>query len=167
MIGRESKRSFKPMKSVTSEAALSRPFDSSILAKARAIAERYRVVLESDDKGGFVGRALEFPSGFERGRTADECVARLREALTAAVATMLEMGDRPPAASEFGVRQSQVNIRLTAEEKLLLESSAKQAGFRGLSDFLRARAIGGDSRAEHTRPVRPRAPKPRRRAAAR
>ena len=32
-------------------------------------------------------------------------------------------------------------MRLTAEERALLETAAKQKGFRGLSDFIRAGAL--------------------------
>ena len=35
----------------------------------------------------------------------------------------------------------QVNVRLTPEEKAILESKAKAKGFRGLSDFIRASVL--------------------------
>jgi uncharacterized protein (DUF1778 family) len=38
-------------------------------------------------------------------------------------------------------RTAQVNVRLTAEEKALLESTAKRKCYSGLSDFIRAAAI--------------------------
>jgi uncharacterized protein (DUF1778 family) len=81
------------------------------------------------------------PTVFADGPTADQCVRATREALTAAVATMLEMGLRPPAPAAKGARQAQINVRLTAEEKLILEDSARRAGFRGVSDFVRAAAL--------------------------
>jgi uncharacterized protein (DUF1778 family) len=34
-----------------------------------------------------------------------------------------------------------VNLRLSAEEKLRLETAAQRKGFRGLSDFIRAAAL--------------------------
>jgi hypothetical protein len=34
-------------------------------------------------------------------------------------------------------RPAQINVRLTPEEKLLLEETARQEGFKGLSDFIR------------------------------
>jgi uncharacterized protein (DUF1778 family) len=35
----------------------------------------------------------------------------------------------------------QANVRLTPEEKAILESRAKAKGFRGLSDYIRAAAL--------------------------
>ncbi len=126
-----------------------RPFEADILKRAREITARDRLVLEPDPELGFIGRSLELPTVFADGKTADACVAATREALETAVATMLEMGQAPPAPAERGVRQAQVNIRLTAEEKLLLEESARRRGFRGISDFVRAAAlnsVGGPPR---------------------
>jgi len=57
------------------------------------------------------------------------------------VAVMLEQGQRPPSPARAGTRAMQVNVRLTAEEKALLESTAKRKGYSGLSDFIRAAAI--------------------------
>ena len=42
---------------------------------------------------------------------------------------MLEEGQRPPTPSRAGTRTMQVNVRLTAEEKVLLESTAKRQGY--------------------------------------
>ena len=123
------------------EAALDRAFDPALERRAREIAQRYRLVLEPDADVGFVGRGLELPTVFADGLSADQCVRATREALTAAVATMLELGLRPPAPAAKNARQAQINIRLTAEEKLILEDSARRAGFRGISDFVRAAAL--------------------------
>jgi len=57
------------------------------------------------------------------------------------IATLLEMGEKPPAPSRQGVRSEQVNIRVTVEEKAIMEVVAKQKGFRGLSDFIRSGAL--------------------------
>ena len=54
---------------------------------------------------------------------------------------MLEEGERPPSPSRAGTRTTQVNVRLTAEEKVLLEATARRKGYSGLSDFIRAAAI--------------------------
>ncbi len=77
------------------------------------------------------------------GRTLESCANAVLEATVAAVAVLLESGQRPPSPARDAVRDQQVNIRLTAEEKLLLEDRARQAGFRSLSDYVRAAAIGG------------------------
>ena len=128
------------------DAVCAEPFAPQIERRAREFADAYRLILEPDGERGFVGRALEFPTVFERGASADECVRNTRTALVVAVATMLEQGDRPPAPSAHGVRQTQVNIRLSAEEKLLLEESARKAGFRGVSDYIRSTVVAGATR---------------------
>ena len=75
------------------------------------------------------------------GKTANQCIENTREALTAAVAYLLEEGQRPPQPASEGTRTMQVNVRLTAEEKALLEVTAKRKGFTGLSDYVRAAAM--------------------------
>src|SRR5438067_1003426 len=102
---------------------LDRPFDPVLLGKARQIAARYQIIIKHED-GEYYGRGLELPNVMEDGRTPDECVRKTREILTTAVAVMLEDGDAPPAPASEGVRTEQVNIRLTADEKLRLEESA-------------------------------------------
>jgi predicted RNase H-like HicB family nuclease len=87
------------------------------------------------------GSGLELPLVFAHGQSPEACVVQTRAALTAAVLLLLEAGRRPPAAATIGRRTEQVNLRLTAAEKLLLEATAKRKGFTGLSDFLRAAAI--------------------------
>lgn len=41
----------------------------------------------------------------------------------------------------MGKRTQQVNVRLTPEEKVILEGTARRKGFEGLSDFIRAAAL--------------------------
>ena len=111
-----------------------------IAARASKLAESYQIVMAHED-GRWFGHGLELPNVFGDGRTPAKCVAATREALTAAVATMLEAAQTPPVAARQGLRSEQVNVRLTAEERALLETAAKQKGFRGLSDFIRAGAL--------------------------
>lgn len=137
-------RESKPLSTKKKDAnrlPIDRPFDPGVLETARAIVERYSIILEPAEHGGFVGHALEFPTGFITRPTADECISATREALAVAAATMLETGRQPPAPAVEGTRQAQMNIRLSAEEKLLLERSARQSGFRGVSDFVRHAAL--------------------------
>ena len=54
---------------------------------------------------------------------------------------MLEEGQSPPPPASEGVRTEQVNIRFSAEEKLALETAARQHGFRSVSDYVRAAAL--------------------------
>lgn len=81
---------------------------------------------------GFVVRRIDFEA---------PAVDAIQHALTFAVATMIECGQRPPAAASSGKRDVQVNIRLTAEEKLRLADAARRLGFKGVSDFVRLAAL--------------------------
>ena len=115
-----------------------RPFDKAVLGHARRIADQYRMVLEREP-GGFMARSIEMPNVIVHGSSPNQCEKKAREALRIAVATMLEQGRTPPAAANK--RTAQVNVRLTAEEKLLLTETAKREGFKGLSDFIRHLAL--------------------------
>jgi predicted RNase H-like HicB family nuclease len=127
-------------KSKKSAKALDRPFDPAILAKAKKIADRYQVILAFED-GHWYGRGLELPTIHGDGKTVGQCVENTREALVGWAAYLLEEGRTPPASAQEGTRTKQVNVRLTAEEKALLETTAKRKGYSGLSDFVRAAAI--------------------------
>jgi predicted RNase H-like HicB family nuclease len=118
-----------------------RPFDPTLLKRAQSVAAQYRIILESDPDVGFIGHGLELPNVFADGPTPSDCVKAVREALAATVATMLEQGSRPPAPAREGLRQTQLNIRVSAEEKLVLEDAARRHGFRGVSDYVRSAAL--------------------------
>lgn len=120
-----------------------RPFDADTLDAARKLSEQYQIILVQDGDTWF-GRGLELPNVFGDGGTPDQCIAETRQAMTAAVATMLERDQRPPAPAG-DKRVEQVNVRLTAEEKLAIERTAKANGFRGIGDFMRTRALGSSS----------------------
>lgn len=77
------------------------------------------------------------------GPTIGKCAEQVLEATTAALATLLERGEHPPSPSREGKRDQQLNIRLTAEEKLALEGLAAREGYRSVSDYVRAAALGG------------------------
>jgi len=128
------------VRSKKSAKAIDRPFDRAILAKARKIAEQYQVILACEN-GHWYGHGLELPRIHGDGKTASQCVRDTREALVGWVAYVLEQGQKPPTPAREGTRTAQVNVRLTAEEKTLLEATAKRKGFTGLSDFVRAAAI--------------------------
>lgn len=136
---RSSKRT-PPTHATTSDDGLERPFDPALLNEAAAIAGRYRVVLErEEDGGGYAARGVEFPTVFASAPTPNECEAKIREMLTVGVAAMMEAGERPP--SPMSKRRVQVNIRLSADEKVMLEDAAQEAGFRGVSEFVRFAAL--------------------------
>ena len=117
-----------------------RRFSSEVLAEARRVAAEYQVILCCED-GHWYGRGLELPHVFGDGSTPSACLENVRDALTGAVAYIIEKGLRPPAPAREGTRTEQVNVRLTAEEKIRLETSARAKGYKGLSDFIRAAAL--------------------------
>jgi predicted RNase H-like HicB family nuclease len=142
--------------SKNSDRGLSKPFAKAVADQARVLAGRYQIILMFED-GRWFGHGLELPHVMADGRTPDKCVSATRNALMAAVATMLEAGQSPPAPAQLGQRTQQVNVRLTAEEKALIESTAKATGFRGVSDFVRSSALEATKAGAATiaRPVQP------------
>ncbi len=121
--------------------AIDRPFDPALLKKAGQLARRYRVVIQPHERLGFLGSGLEIPTVFADGKTPAECVESTYRALTVAVATMLESNARPPAPSIERKRLEQMNVRLTAEEKIQLKEASDQRGFRTIADYVRAVAL--------------------------
>jgi predicted RNase H-like HicB family nuclease len=130
----------KSKKSSVSEGAVDRPYTPAILTRARAIADQYQLVMWRED-GEWYGRGVEVPNAMDDGKTPDECAANVREALVSHVAYLLEKGEAPPPAVATRTRAEQINLRLTADEKLTLETAAKQGGFGGVSDFVRTVAM--------------------------
>ncbi len=116
-------------------------FKASVLRKAKKIAADYRIVLEKNERLGFIGSSVELPTVFADAKTPDKCYKATQEALMVAVATMIESGQRPPQPASAGRRTEQVNVRLTAEEKLLFANAAMNLGFKGISDFIRNTAL--------------------------
>ncbi len=121
--------------------AIDRPFDPDILRRAREIAEKYQVIIEVED-GEYIGRGVELPHAYEDGHTPDECVRKTREMFVHVVAMMIEDDEVPPPPASEGKRTEQVNIRLSAVEKMFLESLARRRGFSGLGDYIRSAALG-------------------------
>ncbi len=117
------------------------PFNSEVLRKARKKAGEYHIVIERNERLGFIGSSVELPNVYAEGKTADECYRAAQEALTIAVATMVEAGRQPPVVAGPHKRTIQVNVRLTPEEKSMLLSASSLLGFSGLSDFIRNAAI--------------------------
>lgn len=125
----------------SSEQDLSRPFDPEILRQAEAYASRYQVILWEED-GWYYGHGLEFPHAYGDGKTPTAAVTDTRKAFVLAVATLLELGERPPVPAMEQTRSLQVNIRMNAEEKAIIGQKARQMGFRSISDYIRAVAVG-------------------------
>jgi predicted RNase H-like HicB family nuclease len=123
-------------------AAKDRPFAPAILAKAKLIASQYQIVVRFDDTDQcYFGKGLEEPGAMGDGPSAEACIGSVREAMTAVVATKLERGITPIAPTASGARTEQVNVRLTPEERERLAQSAREAGYRGISDFVRAKVL--------------------------
>ena len=127
-------------KSKKSSGAIDRPFTHEILKRAQDLAQRYQIVLQMED-GEYFGRGLELPTVMGDGKTAEQCVKNTREALVVTVAYLLEEGETPPPPASDETRSVQLNIRLTASEKSLLEQAAQRNGFRGVSDYVRHAAL--------------------------
>jgi predicted RNase H-like HicB family nuclease len=122
------KSSVSSKKRRTEHVPLDRPIAPAILAAARDVARCYGVVVRPHDRLGFLGVGLEIPTVFSNGGSPAECTEATYEALTVAVATMLESGVRPPEPSAARRRTEQMNVRLSAEEKLQL----REAGLGGV-----------------------------------
>ena len=124
------------MKTRNKQTVKTGPFDADIQAAAEKIVDAYDIVMRREDDH-WVGHALEYPEAIGVGKTIQECIAQTRESLIAGVGTMLEMGNTPPIAARQNVRSEQVNLRLTPEEKALIESRSRAKGFRGVADYVR------------------------------
>jgi predicted RNase H-like HicB family nuclease len=116
--------------------ALDRPFDRGLLRRAKNIAAAYRMIVRFED-GDYYAEGLELPGVMADGKTPDECIRNAREAMTAVVAHLLELGQTPPAPANES-RTEQVNIRLSPLEKQRIEAAATSKGFRGIADYVRA-----------------------------
>ena len=136
-----SKSSKNSSKSGAKSKALERPFKESVVCKAKKIADDYRIILERNDRLGFIGTAVELPTAFADAKTPEKCYRATEDALMVAVATMIECDQRPPQPASAKRRTEQVNVRLTAEEKLLFSNAAANLGFKGISDFIRNTAL--------------------------
>jgi hypothetical protein len=127
-------------KSKKSSKAIDRPFARDIVKRAEEIARQYQMVIWFED-GEYYGRGVEYPEAMGDGKNPDACVASVRQSMIVGVAHMLERKQSPPPPAEEGVRRQQINIRISDEEKLRLETSARQKGFKGVSDYVRAKAL--------------------------
>ncbi len=127
-------------KSKSRSAKLNRSFDPALLARARAIAEGYRIIIRYENRE-YYGQAMELPGAMNDGKTPDECIEKTIDIVTTVVATILERGEIPPLPASDERRDEQVNVRLSKLEKLTFEEAARSRGFRGLSDFMRSATL--------------------------
>jgi len=115
--------------------------DPAVKRQARRIADGYTILLQPDKELGHIGSALEMPSVFADGSTAEQCVAATRQALMLAVASMIERKQTPPNPASTKKREAQINVRVTNREKMLLQEAARRRGFKGVGDFVRSTAL--------------------------
>ncbi len=115
--------------------------DSDIMRKARKLVSQYRVTIESHERLGFIGSSVEMPSVFVDAKTHAECYEAIQEALTVTVAMMLKNGQKPPQPASAAKRTTQVNVRLSLDEKQSIALAAKKYGFQGVADFIRNAAL--------------------------
>lgn len=127
-------------KSSRSSRDLRGPIPADLLRKGMELARRYQVVLW-EESGEFYGRGLELPYVMEDGPTADACMKKLRQAMGETVGHLLERGEPAPSPVSEARRTAQVNIRITTQEKSLLEQVARAHGYHGISDYVRDRAL--------------------------
>lgn len=118
-----------------------RPFDTKLWKQAEDIAAHYSILVEPDRELGFFGTGVEMPGVMADGKSAEECITNLRNAMVLAVATLLELKKAPPSPASGGPRDAQVNVRVSAREKILLQMAATRFGFKGIGDYMRATAI--------------------------
>lgn len=110
------------------------------MAEAERLAAQYQVIVAEHD-GQWFGRGLELPHVMADGPTPAQCIEATREALAVAIGYLLDQGRRPPSPAREGTRTTQVNVRFTAEEKVLLEAASRRKGFQSLSEFIRTAAV--------------------------
>jgi predicted RNase H-like HicB family nuclease len=108
------------------------------MRKAQRIARQYKLTIEKSEGLGYIGSSVEIPTVFADGDTPDKCYQATQEALSVAVGAMLEAGQTPPQPAAFMKRTTQVNVRLTHEEKSMIAAAAARSGFKGLADFIRS-----------------------------
>jgi predicted RNase H-like HicB family nuclease len=109
---------------------------AELLETARKTATLYRMTLEEKD-GWWTGSSVEIPGTFSSAKTLAECVKKTQFALTLAVAYLMHTKEAVPRPCRDVLRDKQVNVRLTAEEKLYLDTTARSEGFRSASDLIR------------------------------
>jgi predicted RNase H-like HicB family nuclease len=123
---------------------IDRPFERQVLTRAERIAAEYQILMWQED-GEYYGRGLEMPHVIGDGPTPDQCMRNTRNILKTAVAVMLEDGQAPPIPARPSAehRSQRITLRFSREEKLRLELLARERGFVGVADYLRACALAG------------------------
>lgn len=111
----------------------------TLASTAGSLARSFRIVLQPD-AGRIRARVAEFPGLIVEGSSPEQALANALFALETTIVAMIESGQTPPTSADQA-RTQQVNVRLTAAEKAGLQERAESEGFRGLSDYIRAKVI--------------------------
>ena len=117
-------------------------FPSEVWEKAEHLSKRYRVSIDSDPDGGFLGSSQDFQRIFAEGKTPQACFSAAQTLIAVSIATMLANDQRIPEPIGSGKRDRQINFRVSGEEKARMEAARKRRGFEGMGDFVRTAALG-------------------------
>lgn len=128
-------------KATKPDAVSDNPFAPEIWRRALEIAQTYTILIVQEPEVGYLGRTVEMPFAMSDGRSYEACAANTLEATASGIAVMLEAGQTPPTSLRERKRDQQLNIRITAEERLRLEALAANDGFRSVSDYVRSAAL--------------------------
>lgn len=121
---------------------IDRPFAGDVEARAAELVRQYAIVSRYNEQDGeWHAHAMEYPEAIGVGESEVDAIDAARQSAEIGVCVMLEEGQRPPAPAREQIRTQQINVRVTPEEKAFLETRSREKGFRGLSDFVRAKAM--------------------------
>jgi predicted RNase H-like HicB family nuclease len=124
------------------KSASSNPFAPKLWKEAERLARKYQVLTWYDEEeSAYFGQCMEIPGCISYGDTPAERDRMVLESMTLSVADSMEHGEPVPAPLSECARTTQINIRLSRKEKLILEHAAKAHGYHGVSDYVRAKAM--------------------------
>ena len=117
-------------------------FPADLWEKAERLSRSYRVFIDPDPDGGFLGSSEDFQRVFAEGNTPQACFDATQTLIAVSIATMLANDQRIPEPIGNGKRDRQINFRVSGEEKARMEAARKRRGFEGMGDFVRTAALG-------------------------
>lgn len=132
--------------SASTLAKLNKPLDRKVLERAEKLSWNYKIVIERDAASkSYFGNCVELPGAMGDGKSPDDCVESVRQAIISQIAFCIESKRAFPPPESAERRTEMVNVRLTPSEKRKLEQRAKAEGMAGISDYLRSAALVGDA----------------------
>jgi len=115
-------------------------YSDAIFQKAVELARSYHIVVRESATGGFIANCAELPVSIHRDQ-AEDALKAARHAAEVGIATILEDGEEPPAPIEFHRRTEQVNVRMSVEDKRLIQKACEAKGISSLSEFFRRSTV--------------------------